>query len=101
MGAGQIETLENIEGGALRALAVAGKGAHSEQFHLRRNAKKFCMRSDGAGHAGTVRMRRCRRAKHVIFVREDAGKIGMPGVDLRIEHRDQDIVATADAVRLQ
>ena len=94
-----VEPLENIEGGALRAVAVAGKSAHREQLHLRRNADQFAVRGDGAGHGGAVRMRRRRRAERVVFVHDHAGEIGMAGVDLGIDHRHQHVVAAADAVR--
>jgi hypothetical protein len=98
---GPIEALENIEGGALRAVGRAGKGAHREQLHFRRHANQLGMRGDGAGHAGAVHMRRRLPAERVVFVGDHAGEIGMAGIDLGIDHRHQHIVAIGDAMRFQ
>src|SRR4029077_19876501 len=57
------------------------------------------MRRDRSGHAGAMLMRIPRRAERVVFVRDHAGEVGMAGIDLRIDHRYQNTVAIADAVR--
>ena len=60
----------------------------------------FWLRHDRAGHAGAVRMRVVVDAGGVVAVGDGAGEIGMRAVDLGIDHRDRDVVARGDAVRV-
>ena len=55
---------------------------------------------DRAGHAGAVRMRLLRLADRVVLLGDRAGEIGMVGVDLGVDHRDQHLVAGRDLVDL-
>jgi hypothetical protein len=59
------------------------------------------VRGDRAGNAGAVRMRRRRAAERVVFLGDDAGEIGMLGVDLGIDHRHRHVITIGDLVGLR
>ena len=58
------------------------------------------MRRDRAGHAGAVRMRLLRPPDGVVLLDDRAGEVGMIGVDLGVDHRDQHLAAGRDLVHL-
>ena len=71
---------------------VPGERPHRQQPHLGRDADQLAVRGDGAGHGGAMHMRGRGGADHVVLARDHAGKIGMLGVDLGIDHRHDHVV---------
>src|ERR1041384_2752637 len=52
-----VDAFENLLGGAVGAVAVGAEGVDREDARARRHASEAAVRGDGAGHAGTVRLR--------------------------------------------
>ena len=59
------------------------------------------MGDDGAGNPGAVPIDRFAGDDGVERIRDHAGQFGMGRVDAGIDHRDQDIVALGERMRLR
>ena len=85
----------------LSAVAAAlEKACTARSRAARRGAKEPLVRSDGARHAGAVRVRLLRRADGAELLRDHALQIGVGGIDLRVDDRDRYIGAPDHAVNV-
>ena len=76
------------------------EGARRQKLRARRDAQKLSVRGDRAGHRGAVLVRFVVAAQRVEVLHDRAVEIGIFGVDLRIDQRDQDVFPGRDVMRL-
>ena len=95
----EIEPVDNSDGVRTR-IAAAAEGADRDNAGARCDTLKLSVRRDGAGHAGTVSIRRARAAAGIVTSGDRTGEIGLVEVDLGIDHRNDDLVAGSDAVSI-
>src|SRR5208337_5465926 len=71
-----------------------------ENLRSRSNAHELAMRHDRARHSGAMRVRPVGTAYGIESLDQCAGEIGMPAVDLGVDHRDQHIAPGCNPVDL-
>ncbi len=76
------------------------EGAHRDDAGLRRDAEQPVARGDRARHGGAVRVRRLLGGERVELLGNLALQLGVPLVDLGIDHRDGDALAGGELVGL-
>ena len=95
-----IDSLDDREGRGLGAVARDAERADRQDARGGRHAHQPRAGGDGAGDRGAVRVRLLGLAQRIERAGDHAAQLGMPGVHAGIDHRDQDVVALGQAVRL-
>ncbi len=93
-----IEALENVESGPFDSVGLGAEGANRQQTDPRSDAQHGAVGRDRARHAGAVRMRTLGIGGGLEAGGDRAGDVGMGGVDLGIDHRDQHAIAARQLV---
>ena len=99
---GVVQSLEDDDRRCFpRRCAAGAERADRQKPGLRRASHQPGMRHDRAGNAGAVDMRTFLAAERIEIVRDRIGKFGMRGVDAGIDHRNGDVHAAGQRMRLR
>ena len=96
-----VQSSQDHIGGALGAFGSCAECADRQQPRLRRATHQPGMGDDRTGNAGAVNMRTFAAAERVEVVGDRIGEFGMFGVDTGIDHRDGDVHAAGERMRLR